>query len=288
MTNLRRDVPSDLATLFASGQILMVADLYTITLDGGGVKQWTNADVPVKIGTTTWSIGPGISRRSIKWQSGVTVDQLDITINGDSTTQINGVPIIPFIAGGGLDQAWVVLDRAYAPVGGAWVNKLNLFTGRVSQANVERLKADVTVASILELMNVNLPRNIYQAPCANTVYDNACQASRAAFVASGEATSTTDSGLLTFSTSLTQPDHYFDLGAITFTGGSNNGLSYTVASFVAGVITLMQAAIEPVAIGDTVTIVPGCDGTMGTCQSRFSNIIHFRGQPAIPVPTTVL
>ena len=36
------------------------------------------------------------------------------------------------------------------------------------------------------------------------------------------------------------------------------------------------------------TAYAGCDLSLGTCTSKFSNRIHFRGQPFIPSPVVML
>ena len=38
---------------------------------------------------------------------------------------------------------------------------------------------------------------------------------------------------------------------------------------------------EPVGLGDTFTIVAGCDGNATTCRNRFHNLVNFRGEPYI-------
>ena len=34
--------------------------------------------------------------------------------------------------------------------------------------------------------------------------------------------------------------------------------------------------------GDTYNAIAGCDKTIGTCASRFSNAVNFRGEPYVP------
>ena len=76
-------------------------------------------------------------------------------------------------------------------------------------------------------------------------------------------------------------------GTITGLAGANAGYSRTVAN--AGVITanqigLFKAWLFPVAIGDTFTVLPGCDHTTTTCNGTFNNLARFGGFPYIPPP----
>jgi uncharacterized phage protein (TIGR02218 family) len=46
--------------------------------------------------------------------------------------------------------------------------------------------------------------------------------------------------------------------------------------------------IYPVQPGDTYSITAGCDKQMGTCKTRFSNLVNFRGEPYVPGNDTIL
>ena len=36
--------------------------------------------------------------------------------------------------------------------------------------------------------------------------------------------------------------------------------------------------------GDTFNVAFGCDHTQATCQSKFNNLVNFRGFPYVPPP----
>lgn len=83
-----------------------------------------------------------------------------------------------------------------------------------------------------------------------------------------------------FSTAFTERDGYFAGGNLTFTSGQNSGLTFTIQSFIGGVISLFETPPFPVAIGNTITAVAGCDRTRGDCL-RYGNILNFQGEPDI-------
>lgn len=292
MTQLRRYVPPALQTLFDTGMQLVTADLYTITLSGGTVLRWTGYDQLVTLSGTTWALGPGIESNKLKISAGIEVDTLVLSLSGDADTLINGSPMMPFINGGGLDGATVKAERAYAASpGDVWVGKLHRFTGTVSDIDrPSRAQADVTVRNLFELLNRNLPGNVYQPGCLNSLYDNACGKTRPALTVSAAVTIASDSLRLTLKAgSLTQDAGYFSLGAVRFTSGANAGVLRTVRTHSAGgVLVFMQPLPVAAAVGDTFDIYPGCDQTMATCSAKFFNLARFRGQPFIPVAETVL
>ncbi len=70
--------------------------------------------------------------------------------------------------------------------------------------------------------------------------------------------------------------------------GANSGLVRTVKSYAhsSGLVTVVLALPNTPAVSDAFTIYPGCDLTMATCSSKFSNLAHFGGQPFVPAPET--
>ena len=63
-----------------------------------------------------------------------------------------------------------------------------------------------------------------------------------------------------------------------------NGQSYAIKSQGGGTFALLVPLPALPAIGDTLTVYPGCDKTKTTCAGKFGNLVHFQGQPYIPVP----
>lgn len=69
-------------------------------------------------------------------------------------------------------------------------------------------------------------------------------------------------------------------GTITFTSGNNEELSYPIyISHSDGRVELLLPTHRSVAIGDTCTVVEGCDHTETGCKGH-SNFINFGGEPS--------
>ncbi len=47
-------------------------------------------------------------------------------------------------------------------------------------------------------------------------------------------------------------------------------------------ITLALPMPYPVSLGDTYSLVKGCDKTIQTCFATFNNVVNFRGEPNVP------
>lgn len=292
-----------LTALLASRKFA-AADLYTFTLIGGGVLRYTSYDVDVTVGGNTWSAGgttgPFFDRTDNKakchWKIGIAVDQLIFDVI-PGAAQVNGQPFLAAVRQRVFAGAELELDRAFfAPPGaGAPLSipgatgTLVLFVGRVAEVNFSRTAATFNVNSHLELLNQNLPRNLYQAPCINTLFDASCALNRASFAVSG--TVAAGSTPFVVDATLAQASGYFDQGSIVFTSGANNGVSRSVKSYsigTPGMLVLLSPLPNVPAPGDTFTAYPGCDKTQATCTNKFSNLVNFRGFPYVPVPETAV
>lgn len=75
---------------------------------------------------------------------------------------------------------------------------------------------------------------------------------------------------------------YFDGGVITFTSGLNTGLKMEVKAYSPGSLTLQLPMPYAIAVGDTYSLIAGCDKLESTCKTRFSNIVNFRGFAHLP------
>ncbi|WP_350333389.1 DUF2163 domain-containing protein [Coralliovum pocilloporae] len=81
-------------------------------------------------------------------------------------------------------------------------------------------------------------------------------------------------------------DGWFSRGSIHFIDGANDGQRRAV-SFHAREegrtrLSLWQGPVMPWQVGDRVKVFAGCDNTLATCRSKFSNLLNYRGFPQIP------
>lgn len=281
-------VTGSVGTLLASRGPFFFCDCYTINLLSGIQLLYTSADQSVTFGGTTW-LGNAlrIERSKIKLVRGVQVDALTVDCYPMSTDLIGGNPFVQLALNGGLDGAKLQLDRGVSPGDGQALTGIvpKRFIGRIAEVQGGRSKLTLTVKSDLDLMNIQMPRVLWQPPCSHSLYDAGCTLSRGSFTTSGAAAA----GTLTasaFTTNLTQADGYFALGALTFTSGPNTGLFRSVKAYVhaSGLVTMMVPFPVAPTAGNTFTIYPGCDKTFNTCNTKFANQQNFRGFEFVPDP----
>mgnify|MGYP001362366032 CR=1 FL=1 len=265
-----------------------MADLFTFTLVGGTVLRYANCDMDIKVGATVFSSGgPRFARGRTRVSIGVEVDTLDVTVYADDTHLVNGVPFLQACASGACDGASLTLERAFmASWGDTSPGTVILFAGRCAEMQISRHEARLTVRSDLELLNVQMPRNLYQPGCLYTLFDGGCGLIKSTWGVNSSAGGGSTSRVI--NCGLGQAAGYFDLGSVTFTGGPNAGVSRTVKSYTPGVLTLSYPLPATPGVGDGFTAYPGCDKTQATCNSKFSNQARFRAFPFTPTPETAL
>jgi uncharacterized phage protein (TIGR02218 family) len=280
-----------IALLNANAQFL-IADVLTLTQANGTITRFTNADFDVVANTFTFnSKGAKFQRSKTTLVVGISVDTMNLDIMIDATLTLGGLPWPQAAAAGALDGARIVVERAHmATWGDTSVGTVIMFSGRVSEVAPSRNLIAITVKSDLELLDVMMPRNVFQPTCVHTLYDAGCTLLKATFSVAGIVTAgSTSSSIL--ATALTQASGYFELGTLLFTSGLNNGITRTVKTYTntGGVKTLIPVLAFPVApaTSDTFTVTPGCDKTKATCTAKFANGAHFRGYPFMPTSAVV-
>lgn len=284
-----------LQTLLASRQFY-AADLFTFALVGGGILRLTSGDRDITAnGHLFTSQGPRIDRQGNKakchWKIGVDVDTLTFDVLPQPSDQVNGQSFLAACVQGIFDGAELTLERAFmATYGDTSVGTVILFAGRVAEIDIGRGIANFQVASHLELLNIQLPRNLWQPGCVNSLGDTSCGVNLASFAVSGSAAAGSSTHIV--NASLAQPSGYFDQGKISFTTGANIGLWRSVKSWdqgAPGAIALLAPFPRAPQAGDAFAIYPGCDKTLGAngC-AKFANTARFRGFPYVPSPDTAV
>jgi uncharacterized phage protein (TIGR02218 family) len=284
-----------LQNLLASRQFF-AADLYTFTLIGGGVLRYCSGDRDITAGGRLFtSQGPRLDRKDTKakchWKIGIAVDTLVFDVMPQASDLVNGQPFLAACVQGAFDGAELQLERAFmASYGDTSTGTVILFVGRVAEIDPGRAIATFTINSHLELLNTQLPRNLWQPGCVNSLGDASCGVDLASFGIGGSAASASSASVI--AATLVQATGYFDQGKLAFTSGANAGLTRSVKSWVAGspgVIALLAPFPNAPAAGDAFTIYPGCDKTLGPngC-AKFANTARFKGYPFIPTSETAV
>jgi uncharacterized phage protein (TIGR02218 family) len=286
-----KSAPAALIAALQSSRELAFADCFTITLADGTIVRFTNAQFSVVVpqsGAPALVFAAGdilIDGLKLKQTCGVDIDEQQVDIAFKPTSTIAGLPWPVAAREGRFDGATIERARAVlsgpggAVIGGALVV---MFHGLVATVdNIGRLSCRMTVKSMLNKLAVDMPRDIWQPCCLNTVYDGLCGLSKSANSASGTVGA---NPTLTFIPWSGSTQDIYSQGTVTFQGGANVGTSRTVRQSTAAGLALQRPLDYLPAAGDSFVVYRGCDKTMATCAGRFNNLANFRGYPFVPPP----
>ncbi len=305
-----------LAAYLAAHDSVVIADLYTFALTSGETLRYSGWTTALGIAGTSFPsgsvncssassveflLGPRFGRSKASVKLGVVPAELDIEILAGADDLVGTFAFADAVRLGIFDGATLELDRLFAPPQNAGSAALDTslgallwFYGRVAEVEIGRSKIAMKVKSLMNLLAIQqMPRRLYQASCGHVFGDAMCGYSRVTGVAAdgtagGPAqitvtATTTDQSLITGAAAVSSA--YVE-GTVTGSTGANAGYRRTVANTGNGSqIGLFKPFLYPIAIGDTFTVLPGCDHTTGSggCAGR-NNLKRFGGFPYIPPP----
>jgi uncharacterized phage protein (TIGR02218 family) len=269
---------------YYDGQLVM-ADAFLFNLQNGTQLAYTNSQITFTFGGVQY-LGNDVLINGLKYKAsiGLEVDSQQVSVAAVSTNVVGSSPFLQALRNGAFDGAEVTRYRVFWSdvVGGTLVDGVILFKGRFSTVDkVGRTEAEFTVKSDLVLLDIDMPRNLYQATCLHTLYDSGCTLSQAAFGTNGTVGASSSASTINWSGATLN----FQQGTIAFTSGVDDGVTADVNSAVAGTSITLGYPLQSVpAPGDAFTVYYGCDHTPATCESKFNNLVNFRGFPYVPPP----
>jgi uncharacterized phage protein (TIGR02218 family) len=276
-----------LVALLADSEQFIMADLYTFTLVGGSVLRYSAAPTAISANGHSFVLGPKFERSRTKVVIGAQVDELQVNVYPETTDLIGDLSFMEAVWQGQFDGALLQLERAFMPTyGDTSPGTVVLFAGRISDIDCSRTGIELKCRSHLELLNIQIPRRLWQASCAHVFGGPMCRFNRESLSITFSAGTDSTQTVITNAPSSVAP---FALGTLKGITGSNEGFSRTISAFVSGgTVTVKLAFLFPVTTGDQFQLLPGCDHTVATCTNVFNNAPNFGGFPFIPTAETAV
>lgn len=273
-----RAIPSALQARLDSG-VTTLARAWKLTRRDGVVLGFTDHDRDLVFDGVTYRAGTGFAASEATGRFDLSVEGGDIAgaLDGDGLRDAD-------LAAGHYDAAgietWLVDWSDVA---------LRVLTarGRLGEVKREGIAFIAEIRGLADLLAQESGR-LYTAKCSADLGDGRCRVNLGDPARRGSGTVDALLGTSIFAAGNLSAfaDGYFAGGRLSWTGGANTGLAIEVKQHRADhgevVLSLWQAMLEPVAMGDTFTVTAGCDKTLATCRDRFANVDNFRGFPHIP------
>lgn len=155
---------------------------------GTTVLRYSAAPTTITANGYVFAAGPKFERSKTKVVIGTQVDELDIKIYPETTDLVGSTPFLEAAWQGQLDGALLQLERAFmgAAAGGygdTSAGTVILFSGRISDIGCSRSGIEMKCRSHLELLNIQMPRRLWQSSCTHVFGDAMCLFNRSSLAA---------------------------------------------------------------------------------------------------------
>lgn len=155
---------------------------------------------------------------------------------------------------------------------------MRVFFGTVTSPEFTRRKCVLHCEPKSSALRLPILRQRFQAPCNNTLYDSFCGVNKASF---SDATTVdaiaADLVTLTITDADAQPDGYYGAGGLLQFGSRYGYIREHVGDQI-----ILVAPVPGLTSGSSVTLSAGCDRSLSTCTTKFSNAANHQGFPFIP------
>ena len=282
---------SDFTALMDS-RVFVYADCYTVVMASGSTSLYTAAQYDTQVAANIDTSTPAVYYANdlliegLKFRIGIGVDvdeqQITFKYNPDTPAPISGQTVAAALHRGAYDGARIIKDRYYAADWGRpWIAGVRLFSGRVgSISSIGRTEASLSVRSDLALLNIDMPRNVFQEVCNHTLFDSGCGKVKSSYAVTGTVGAGSTRSKINWTGAIRTPP--LDLGTITIASATAAQYVRTIRKATAtGLELAYPLDFDPV-VGTSFTAYPGCPRTYASCQT-FANTANFKGFPYVPV-----
>ena len=251
----------------------------------GAVFGFTDHDRSLLIAGTTYEPDTGFAASEIRASADFSVDAQDAegALRSDRITETD-------ILDGRWDNAAIEVWRVN------WedvAQRVLMRRGNLGQIRRGKQVFVAEVRSLTHFLNQPVGRT-YQYYCDAELGDTRCGVNLATPSYSDSGSVAAVSGDRSFATTGLGgfAPNWFALGRVEWTSGSNAGrrAEVSIHTISAGTaqITLIEAPVRTIAMGDGFSIQAGCDKQFATCRTKFGNGVNFRGFPSIPGDDTIV
>ncbi|MCW1920813.1 DUF2163 domain-containing protein [Rhodobacter sp. KR11] len=253
---------------------------WKVARQDGAVFGFTDHDVALSFAGTTFEPESGFVPSEIRSGQDFGVDAQDVqgAISSDAITETD-------ILDGRWDNAEVEVWRVN------WAStdqRVLLRRGNIGDIRRGRTSFVAEVRSLAHWLNQTVGRT-FQFYCDADLGDARCGVNLSLPTRSAAGSVGAAIGDRGFSAALSgYADDLFALGVVSWTTGANAGRKTEVAAFASGTVTLFEAPVRPISVGDGFLITAGCDKQFETCRTKFANGVNFRGFPHIPGDDAVM
>jgi len=256
-------------------------ELFEFTLKLGTSYYFTDHNEDIDWGTPSkrYKALP-IQREPVNVSLNLEVDTVELQLAGITSELFNAA------MNNQLDGVQVTIKRAMWDQNSASGFEFIVFIG-TGTPTFNRNILILTCSSILNSLNVVVPRNCFQQPCNYILFGSGCELIQSDYVVSSTATADATNDYEILDSTFTPPPgdtKKYNLGELRITSGDNVGCRRTIINTEAGKLIVSVPFPSKILVGVTFDYYPGCDKTPEVCRDRFNNIENFYGFVYLPAP----
>ena len=256
------------ATIETSAQSGRPVELYDFSI-GSAHYRYTSSDGDVSYGGNTYAAVP-VARSAVEATNENARLALNITCDRSLgvLALFSTMPPEEIVA--------VTVRRLHAGDGEA----VTMWIGRVLNVTWNPSSASIHCESVYTSLKRNGLRRIYQKACPHVLYGVCCTLDRGDFVSVKTVSSVTGNSLVIASMGAFA-DGYFAGGYLEWERTAGVFDRRAIRSQVGGEVVI-SFQIPGLVATESVNLYPGCDHTLATCTSKFSNQLNYGGMPYFP------
>lgn len=256
-----------------ASEVTTLAFLWKITRKDLTVYTFTDHDQDITYSGYTYLASSGFTASNITTSDLLNVDNLEV-----HSLLTSGTITDADLLAGLWDYASITIYRVN--YNDLTMGAETMRSGTIGEVSTGRTSFIAELRGITQPLQENIGR-IINAACDANLGDTRCGINLATYTVTGSVTSVTSNSMFA-DTARVEASAYFTGGLLTWTSGLNNTYQKEVKVYTTGSIELTESMPNAIQVGDTYSVYAGCDKIDTTCNSKFSNIVNFRGFNRVP------
>ncbi|MDQ7018069.1 MAG: DUF2163 domain-containing protein [Robiginitomaculum sp.] len=243
----------------------------------GVVLGFTEHDCDLYFDNLLWSAGaglnPGVIESAIGFAANTGMAAGALTQSGISADDIDR---------GKYDQAKIEIWRV------DWLDtaqRVGIWSGEIGDITRKEHAFEAEITGPARKLSRSFGR-VFSKRCDAELGDSRCTKDISTFTFQANVLQVLDEAQFSVASLNAPQNDWFSAGTITWIDGQNAGQTARISQYFQNgaedVFTLAALPVKPIAVGDAMSVVAGCNKSLAHCSGKFANVLHFRGCPFMP------